>query len=74
MAKRELWIGKRKNWCDESLGQMYEMGYGEFNPIRGFAFQIDVFCAKEFESITGLKLKLGEVRKIKRIVIELEKP
>jgi len=64
MAKRQLWIGKFRNWANDIIVSFsFEEEYNDFD---------DGIPAPDFERITGLKLKLGEVRKIKKITIELE--
>ena len=69
-----LYIGKTK----ETLmwGPEYEIGTkksglrGENGFTQGSCLY--TFCDFEFEKITGLKLAPGEIRKVKRIVIEVE--
>ncbi len=45
-----------------------------FKEDVGFCNQYPVyhFCKEDFEEFTGLKLAPGEIRKVKRIVIEVE--
>jgi len=67
MKKRQLWLGKADS------GERYEIGTGKWSGWD-FQYYVQGFCGRDFERITGLKLKLGEVRKIKSIKIELEQP
>ena len=72
MAKR-LYLGRYSG-----NGGAYELGTAReywsakdgFN-LLGF---VKFFCPKEFEEITGIKLKPGEIRRVKSITIDLEEP
>ena len=69
-----IYLGRR---CKSYIyGDDYELGLykKDFDIRRGFIGEsmIDSFCPVDFERITGIKLKPGEIKKVKRIVIELE--
>lgn len=71
MAKRRLWLGRRKDYpeyvviegqdCPESI---------EFGRVDGCF--IKSFCTFDFSRITGIRLKPGEVREIQSISIKLK--
>jgi len=64
-----LYIGRTKIMT-------YELGSAKkcWRPEKGFFSHalIEIFCEKQFEKLTGLKLAPGEIRKVKSITIELE--
>lgn len=73
MRYRRLYVGKTLRDDEE-----YELGYRKGawgGPEDGFDCEehpgwIASFCAEQFEAVTGIKLKPGEVRKV-RIHVEL---
>ncbi len=69
-----LYIGRRRK--EGPYGCAYEIGRKKFawDEYKGFMNGNDmyIFCPEELEKITGLKLAPGEIRKVKRIVIEVE--
>ena len=70
MAKR-LYLGR-----DE--GGAYELGTvkKEWCPHDGFKVRgfLKFFCSRLFEKYTNVKLKPGEIRRVKSITIDLEEP
>lgn len=66
-----LYIGKRATAAGD-----YEIGISNYEWDKHFGFMLAALvrnlCPKDFERITGLKLAPGEIRKVKRIVIEVE--
>ena len=68
MAKR-LYLGR-------AAPGNYELGTARkaWRPSKGFKMPslLKLFCRREFEEITGIKLKPGEIRRVKSITIDLE--
>ena len=59
------------------LGRSREFDYelsltNSFSKYEGFDDGFTEFCKKDFEKITGIKLKIGEVREIESIDIKLK--
>lgn len=67
-AKRtDLWLGLREGGSGKT-GESYELGTKpkSWNRVRGFPYGVllHVFCVKQFESVTGFRLRPGQVVKV----------
>lgn len=70
---KKLYLGR---WDNTKLGHNYDLGLKkkDWNPRTGFAGgrnYLYTFCPERFEKVTGIKLKPGEIRRIK-LTIELQ--
>ena len=68
----------KKLFLGRDIWGLYELGTVKkgWNPHEGFPVSnwVKSFCVAEFEAITGIKLKPGEIRRVKSITIDLEPP
>ena len=65
---KRLYLGKKNSG-------FYELGTSkkDWSGERGFKnFFLAMYCPKVFKRLTGIKLKPGELRKVKSIDIKLE--
>jgi hypothetical protein len=59
----KCWVGKRKA---SDIPAFYELGYRkiDWHASNGFVPAITGYCTQTFETLTGIKLKPGEVRRV----------